>query len=135
MNAERTEPQAPGFKYREVKADANLLTMIPEKLQTRFGFAGGKVEFEVPRFRSTVGRWFGRLLRSSPTIQITLDEVGTFIWNEIDGSRNVEEIGQKLQLAFGEKVAPLYPRLAGFLRSMEKNGFIRYRKTGRHRSR
>ena len=103
--------------------------MVPEKRDVSYGYSGGKVEFEIPRFRSAVGQWFGRTLRLSDVIGITLDEVGTFIWREIDGAQDVKTIGERLAAEFGDKVDPLYPRLAGFLQSLEKNRFIRYRTT------
>ena len=43
---------------------------------------------------------------------ITLEELGSFIWQQIDGEKSILQIGELVQEAFGEKAEPLYERLA-----------------------
>lgn len=57
---------------------------------------------------------------------IELDEFGSFIWKQIDGSRSVYEIGQLVKERFGEEAEPLYERLTQFLYVLRSNRFIVY---------
>ena len=52
---------------------------------------------------------------------IELDEYGSYVFLQIDGIRSVKEIGQCLEIQFGEKVSPLYERLLMFLNHIEVN--------------
>jgi hypothetical protein len=57
---------------------------------------------------------------------IELPGMGSFIWNQIDGKRNVYEIGQLLSAAYGKKAEPLYERLCTFIKSLHNSCFIVY---------
>lgn len=57
---------------------------------------------------------------------IELPGMGTFIWNQIDGNRNVYEIGQLLKAAYGQEAEPLYERLCTFIKSLHNNCYIVY---------
>ena len=57
---------------------------------------------------------------------IELPGMGTFIWNQIDGKRNVYEIGQLLKHEYGQEAEPLYERLCTFIKSLHNSCFIVY---------
>jgi hypothetical protein len=63
-----------------------------------------------------------------PYFKIKLDDVGSYIWELCDGKKTVKDVAECLQNEFGEKVEPLYDRLALFLQSLEKNHFIFFKK-------
>lgn len=68
-----------------------------------------------------IQRFFRKLGVKIPDYQrIKLDEVGSFIFLQIDGHRTVREIGESLEQTFGGKVHPLYDRLSLFLYYMQK---------------
>lgn len=54
-----------------------------------------------------------------------LDEIGSFVWTNINGENSIYEIGKSLKLKFGSKTEPLYPRLARFILSLKRNGLIK----------
>ncbi len=110
-----------------VAQNENLLVKIPVRTSVPFHHVEGRLQFLIPRFKSRPGKLFGKLLRASENIHVTLDDVGTFIWDQIDGVRNVEKIGVKMEEKFGDRVAPTYERLGLFLLSFEKRGFITFR--------
>lgn len=58
--------------------------------------------------------------------RIELDDMGTFIWKQIDGQRSVFEIGKIVKDEFGDKAEPLYVRLSAYIRSLHENRFIVY---------
>ena len=52
--------------------------------------------------------------------------MGSFIWQQIDGKRNVYEIGQLLKQEYGKEAEPLYERLCTFVKSLHNSCFIVY---------
>ena len=69
------------------------------------------------------------ILNKPKTSYIHLDDMGSFIWNEIDGKSNLIEIGKKLSDRFGEKANPLYERLSKFFGILEGCRFISWNKS------
>ena len=57
--------------------------------------------------------------------RINLDEIGSFVWQNIDGTSTIGEIALKMESTFGEKVAPVNDRLGQFIQSLYQNQFIR----------
>lgn len=58
---------------------------------------------------------------------IHLDEMGNFIWNFLDGEKDIIEIGQLVKEHFGEKAEPLYERLAKYIQTLESYNFIKFK--------
>lgn len=58
---------------------------------------------------------------------IMLDEFGSFVWEQIDGERNLYEIGKLVKERFGAEAEPLYERLSEFIKILRRNDFILYR--------
>ena len=59
-------------------------------------------------------------------MHITLEELGSFIWQQIDGEKSILQIGELVQEAFGEKAEPLYERLAQYMKILYGKGFITF---------
>jgi hypothetical protein len=105
----------------------NLLDLIPERTRTSRDEANGTVTVLIPRFGdSGVGRLLGKFI-GKRLISLHLDEMGTAVWRLCDGRRSVYEIGGYLEKEFGDRVEPVYERLAVFLRHMKKAGIIDWR--------
>ncbi len=69
-----------------------------------------------------VQRFFRKLKFRIPKYKkITLDEYGSWILLHVDGKKNVREIGEGLEVKFGDKVNPLYERLLLFLNHIDVN--------------
>ena len=84
-----------GFIY---EADENgIVTVLQEQnhwIQRFFR----KIGFRIPKYK-----------------RVELDKFGSFIMNQVDGEKTVEEIGVLLSNEFGEEANPLYERLLLFL--------------------
>lgn len=70
--------------------------------------------------------WIQRMLRKikykiPETSEMELDQYGSFIFQQIDGQRDVREIGKRLGEAYEEANAQLYDRLLLYLNHLEKN--------------
>ncbi len=62
----------------------------------------------------------------SPYFKIALDDIGTTVWENIDGTQNIGKISDILKEKFGEKIEPVNDRLAMFFTQLEMSRFIVY---------
>ncbi len=58
---------------------------------------------------------------------IKMDELGSYVWKQIDGTRNLQEIALLLKERFGKDAEPLYDRFIPFVRILSQHGFVRWR--------
>ncbi|EQK43246.1 hypothetical protein C672_2190 [[Clostridium] bifermentans ATCC 638] len=86
----------------EVSSDGivTILEKQDHKVQNFFR----KLKFKIPMYK-----------------KMELDEYGSFIFLQIDGKKNVEELGIKLEGKYGEESHPLYERLLLFLNHIDVN--------------
>lgn len=90
--------------YMKYEMDDKNIVTIYEKQDHKIQKFFRKLKFKIPEYK-----------------KITLDEYGSYIFLQIDGNRTVKEIGENLELQFGEKIAPVYERLLLFLNHLEVN--------------
>lgn len=62
---------------------------------------------------------------------IKLDEYGSFVWQQMDGIRNVYEISRLASAHFGEDTESVIPRLVKYIQILYQNKFIGYVKQKR----
>ncbi len=65
-----------------------------------------------------------KLFKRPKISYIHLDELGSFIWQLIDGKTTISDMGEPVKEKFGEKAEPLYPRLAKYISILESYGFV-----------
>lgn len=86
----------------EVSSDGivTILEKQDHKVQNFFR----KLKFKIPMYK-----------------KMELDAYGSFIFLQIDGKKNVEELGIKLEEKYGEESHPLYERILLFLNHIDVN--------------
>jgi hypothetical protein len=111
------------------KQTENYLERIPEK-SPKFRWTeneNGIVTIEIDN-----KGFFNRLLQliaKKPKVSyIHLDENGSFVWKQINGERDLIEIGKLVEEHFGEAANPVYERLVKYFAMLESMGFITFRK-------
>lgn len=67
-----------------------------------------------------------KIFKKPRVSHIKLDEYGSFIWQQMDGKRNVFELSKIVEAHFGEKAEPVLNRLVAFIRILYQNKFIGY---------
>lgn len=103
----------------------NLLDLTPvRQLESEDG-PDGRVTLLKPRFTNRLLVRYFQPRFTRPHFRVNLDQFGSHVWNRIDGSSTVREIGVSLREAFGEEVEPVYQRLGLFCRQLAANRFIR----------
>lgn len=82
----------------EYKVDDNGIVTVLEKQDHKIQKFFRKLKFKIPLYK-----------------EITLDEISSEVFLQIDGDKTVKEIDDNLEKKYGEKVNPLYERLLIFL--------------------
>jgi len=59
---------------------------------------------------------------------IALEELGSFVWQLIDGNRSIYQIGELVSEEFGQQADPLYERLSKYFYSLNGTKFIHFKK-------
>ena len=109
------------------KKEENLLDKIPvrsEKL-TWDKAEDGMVTLHMEN-RGFFNRAAQLILRKPKVSHIHLDEIGSFLWCEIDGERTLAEISEPFGEHFGDRVEPRYERMCEFVRILHSYGFITF---------
>lgn len=57
--------------------------------------------------------------------EIALDNIGSFVWKQLDGNKNLFEVAQNMKAEFGDKANPVYERLIKFVEIMRDNKFVK----------
>jgi len=96
----------PVRKFEFEKSENELVTILIPKFTNKF-----LVQYLMPRLKYQF-------------IKIKLDEIGSAVWNEIDGKKKVGEIADILEKKFGEKIQPIEERLSKFFTQLKLHQFI-----------
>lgn len=112
-------------KNKSEKKDDNFLLYIPIKKHQRWDVRDGKVYliFEHNRAVEKLVRW---LVKKPNVSDIELDDVGSTVWQLIDGERTVYDIGQELLSRYGESCQPVYERLIMYIRYLNRKAWIAF---------
>lgn len=107
----------------------NYLEKIPS-LKEQFRWTAdekGIVTVEIDN-KGFFNRLLQKIAKKPPVTYIHLDENGSFVWQCINGERNIIEIGKLVEEHFGEAANPVYERLVKFFAMLQNAGFIEFKK-------
>ncbi|NMM62943.1 PqqD family protein [Clostridium sp. P21] len=88
----------------EYEVDKDDTVIILEKQDHKVQRVFRKFKFRIPEYK-----------------KITLDEYASYVFLQIDGKKTVKDIGENLEVKYGDKSHPLYERLLLFLNHMDVN--------------
>ncbi|ERI89869.1 hypothetical protein HMPREF1982_04134 [Clostridiales bacterium oral taxon 876 str. F0540] len=83
--------------------EENIVTIL-EKQDHKIQKFFRKLKFRIPEYK-----------------RISLDEYGSYVFLQIDGNNTIKDIGESLEIKYGEKAYPLYERLLLFLKHIDVN--------------
>ena len=107
------------------KTAPNLLDLKPVRLVDSERTDEGRVVLLKPKFaRGPLAKLLQPRLKR-PFYKIHLDEIGSFVWDRIDGETTVGAVADAAVAHFGEKIEPVHGRLRTFLMQMERGGLIK----------
>ena len=108
----------------------NFFELVPRQRRQFEELNDGTVDVLMPRYgENAISRVLRSVLNNRP-VRVHLDDVGTTVWHLCDGRRSVEDIGRSLEGRFGERLEPLYDRLAQFIDQMQRTGLIEWANEG-----
>lgn len=74
----------------------------------------------IPKFTNRwLVRWFVPLL-AKPEVRLRLDERGSFVWRQCDGTVTVREIADRLFRQFGGDAGPALEQVVHFMRRLTR---------------
>ncbi len=109
------------------KKKENYLDYIPKRNALYEWDVNDKGNVEIKVHNKGLFNRIAQLIWKKPKVsRIELEELGSFIWQEIDGTISIYELGKRISGKFGKKAEPLYERLAAYMKTLHENGFIVY---------
>ncbi len=114
------------FKRRKILKQLNYLDATPVQ-KCKFNLnEEGIVTLIVPKFKNEkFNQWF--LHQRKRFFNIALDEIGSVVWQQIDGQRKVYEICNKSSEILGEKIHPVEHRVTKFLTMLYEARYISFK--------
>ncbi len=109
-----------------MKKKKNYLDNIPEINNIKWNtLDDGIIELVIENtgFYNTLAQ---KLFKKPRFSLIKLDKNGSFIWKQIDGKKNLYEIGKNLADEYSDAGNQLYERLSKFFAIMEQHKYIRF---------
>jgi len=104
----------------------NLLDLIPKRLRQWEKGENDKIVILIPKLRGKLlSKWLLPKLKK-PYYKVKLDDFGSYIWEQCDGSKTVEQIALNLRDQFGQQVEPVFERVCLFFEKLAKGQFICY---------
>lgn len=111
------------FKKKKETKDDNFLLYIPKLKHTAWEKRNNKVLL-IFYHNKSIEKFVRWLVKKPYVSDIELDEMGSVVWQQIDGKQTVFEIGEKLKEKYGEKCDPVYDRLIMYLRYLVRKGWV-----------
>ncbi|WP_058486088.1 PqqD family protein [Defluviitalea phaphyphila] len=107
-----------------MKKSKNILNMIPIKNERiLWETKNGLVTLIILRNRP-FDKFMHKIFKTPLKTTIELDEIGSFVWNECDGTKTINDIAENLEEKFGKRVQPVLERLLTYIRTLINNSFI-----------
>lgn len=111
----------------KIDKKVNLLDLIPERNCQWEKTGDGRTDLLVPRFKNRLMKKIALKLGKSELITIHLDALGSKVWDRVDGSHTVEQIGKLMEKENDEFTHQLYERLTQFLTALSRHKFIQFK--------
>ena len=67
---------------------------------------------------------FQKIMKKPKESRIHLDEIGSYVWQKIDGKSTIFEIANSLKNDFGKKADPVYARLVKYFSVLKEYRFV-----------
>lgn len=109
------------------KVKENYLERIPVRNEEYDWKENGRLVTVIQKNKGIYNKMAQKFFKTPDVSNISLDEFGSFVWLQIDGSRTILEIGKLVKEEFGEKAEPLYERLSKYFYILKAEKFIKFK--------
>lgn len=116
------------FVKMNKKKDQNYLDYIPRR-NPEYTWEQNKKNHAVIHVinKGLYNKLAQKVFHKPEVSHIELDDFGSYIWEQIDGSTTIYTISQRVKERFGEKAEPLYDRLVKYFEILLHNKFVMYK--------
>jgi len=116
------------LQRRRILKATNSLDLIPKRIASYETNEEGLVTLLIPKFKNEkFANWFIPKSRSL-VYKVNLDEIGSALWLESDGSKTVNDILEILGEKFKERIYPeAEKRIGKFMSSLYENRYITFK--------
>ncbi len=115
----------PRSREPEGLEEVNLLDLVPVRLAD-WREAGDRVVLLRPKPPSPLKRPFEWLAQTLAPRRLRLDEIGSYMWKQLEGGKTAGQIAQAVRQEFDDAVEPVEERLGVMLRTLRREGLIGY---------
>ena len=113
---------------KTINKQENFLEYIPvANFNWRVSEETKKVVVERPKFDNAILKKYLLPYFKKQNFDVKLDDFGSFVWQQIDGEKNIYEIANVLEKKYGEKVQPVYERISQFIKHLYQQRFVLYK--------
>ena len=56
---------------------------------------------------------------------VTLERIGSFLWQQVDGQKSIFDLAKVLHREFGNEAEPLYERLVPYMQNLYQLGYLK----------
>ncbi len=115
----------PWKKYK-LKRNQNFFDLTPEKAFESTKDINGIVTIQIPRFDNN---FVGKFLSSKSTkenIKAELDEIGSIVWESIDGKKTVFDITKILRKRL-DNIEQADERTVEYMKNLYDNSFVNFK--------
>lgn len=112
-------------KKKESFKQDNFLLYVPKKKHETWEIREDKV-YLIFYHNKAIEKFVRWLVRKPYVSDMGLDELGSTVWQLIDGKATVYDIGKKFEDKFGDSCKPVYERLIMYVRYLNKRGWITF---------
>jgi hypothetical protein len=115
------------FKRRKLLKNINSMDLIPVRRHEHQTDDSGKVKLVVPKFEKAWMRRFFISGHRKDHFTISLDEMGSEIWLEIDGKATVKELCDRIRQKHENPLDELEERTVKFISVLYEQRYITFR--------
>jgi len=114
------------FARRRILKKTNALDLVPIRRCGHQAEDDGKITVLIPKFKNEkISRFM--LGKRSPYIHIHFDDIGSKVWLEIDGIKDIRTITENLKSHFGETFVQAEKRINKFMSRLYEERYITFR--------
>lgn len=101
----------------------NFMEMKPKRDGNIEWNEGEKVVLKIKR-DGKLDKIMNKIFKTPIVTNLELDEIGSYVWENCDGEKNVYEISIGLKNHFGNRVEPAIDRLVQYIKILKNNSLI-----------
>ncbi len=109
-----------------IKIKKNILDLVPIKNEKNSWSVNENNFVVITILRNNIlDKIVRKFCKTPDKFNIELDEFGSFVWDKIDGKKNIYEICRDMKNMFNNKVEPVYSRVIEFIKILRNNNLIK----------